>query len=181
MTPEEARAIAQRDLDEQGCTVDGRRIIIRPGSESAEDLGWCWVLHPTTERFMKTGKLSDALPLGWGPIAVTKKDGGICYLGSNPSARKDLPDWGVRYGYLFRVARVFRIASRPGPALVGKAPETMIRTGTEMTPEGHPDTVLTVAAVDPQTKRMRAENMVAIVVTPDPGDLLQRGTVLVVR
>jgi hypothetical protein len=100
MTIGEARALAQQYLDASGRTERGQRLVIFPYDELAEDLEWCYVFHYNTERYVETNDPGDAMGPGAGPIAVVKKDGAICELGSAPGYEDRLAEYGRTHGYL---------------------------------------------------------------------------------
>jgi len=100
MTKEEARTIAQQHLDTSGVTEQAQRLVVFPEDELAEDLGWCYLLHYNTERYVETNDPDDAMGPGGGPIAVIKKDGTIYETGSAPGYKEQLADYGRAHGYL---------------------------------------------------------------------------------
>jgi len=100
MTIGEARELAQRHLDANGHTEQGQRLVIFPEDEIAKDLGWCYIFHHNTERYVETNDPDYAMGPGRGPIAVVKKDGAIYEMGSAPGHEDILAEWGREHGYL---------------------------------------------------------------------------------
>lgn len=100
MTISEAREIAQRHLDDSGYTERGQRLVIFSSDGMAGDLGWCYMFHFNTARYMETRDYRDAMGPGPGPIAVVKKDGAIHEMGSAPGYKAMLIEWGEAHGYV---------------------------------------------------------------------------------
>lgn len=78
---------------------------------------------------------------------------------------------------VFRVLEVFRPAQRKGPILVGKVASGTIAVGKCLVSADNPALILKVIAVDFSTLKSKAEGRLAVVVQPDPGDLLKPGSV----
>lgn len=96
----EARAHAQQYLDSSGYTEQGQRMVVFPYDEMVEDLGWSYMFHYNTERYMETNDPNDAAGPGGGPLAVAKKDGTVFETGSAPGYKERLDEQGRAHGYL---------------------------------------------------------------------------------
>lgn len=96
----EAREFAQQYLDSSGATEQGQRLVVFSDDQLAEDLGWCYMFHYNTERYMETGDFRDAMGPGGGPLAVAKKDGKVFESGSAPGYKERLDEQGRAHGYL---------------------------------------------------------------------------------
>ena len=76
---------------------------------------------------------------------------------------------------IFRVLEVYRPAERRGPVLVGEMPDTRVTVGTRLVLSSDRSVGVEVLAVDLPTERSLAERRLAVVVTPDVGELLRPG------
>ena len=109
----EARAIAQQHLDSSGFTEQGQRLVVFPYDEMVEDLGWCYLFHYNTERYIETDDPGAAMGPGRGPIAVAKKDGATYETGSAPGYKERIAELGRAHGYVYQ-ARTTARTLRPG-------------------------------------------------------------------
>lgn len=76
---------------------------------------------------------------------------------------------------VFRVLDVFRPTQRRGPILVGEAPSASISVGTRLVSADDPAHQMEVLAVDLPTATSLAKRRLAVVVSPDLGDVLAPG------
>lgn len=100
MNISEAREFAQQYLDSTGFSEQGQRLVVFPEDEMVEDLGWSYMFHYNTERYMETNDFRDAAGPGGGPLAVAKKDGKVFESGGAPGYKERLDEQGRAHGYL---------------------------------------------------------------------------------
>jgi hypothetical protein len=77
-----------------------------------------------------------------------------------------------------KILRIFRIPERGGPVLVVRIISGDMRIGSKLILAGSPGPVVEVIGIDPPSSRLQAGGRIGLVITPDPGESMQVGSIL---